>query len=353
MTRDELMADLASRLCLQMRRRELLPQDIARFVLQGVLGPGQLPASREALAEALAQEMAALTPDPREELTEQLSPAWCRLNLRRALAEGLSPGILSGLMTVLPDSSSLTTDDASAFLLTLPFFPRPGESGAPPWDAHHFPSHSDAYLARYGPAYRVIPSGFIPCLPAILELSRFLSSRRRVLVTLDGPCACGKTTLAGLLGEVFEAPVVHTDDFVVPHALKTPERLAIPGGNCDAERLSREVLLPWKEGVPAFVRPYDCHADAFLTAQPLPEGPLLILEGSYCNLPLLRQSADLRLFMEVPREIRRSRLERRESPASLLNFDRRWIPLENAYFSHYGLPDGDMLLLRPVTDTLP
>jgi len=353
MTRDTLMADLASRLHLQMSQRELLPQDIALFVLQGVLGPGHPCVSRAELAKALAQEMAALTPDPREELTEQLSPAWCRLNLRRALAEGLSSRILSGLMTALQVPSTLTLGDAAAFLRTLPAFSQPGGAGAFSWDAHHFPSHSEAYQVRYAPAYRVIPSGFIPCLPAILAISHHLSSLRRILVTLDGPCASGKTTLAHLLGEVFEAPVVHTDEFVVPHALKTPERLAIPGGNCDAERLSREVLLPWKQGAPALVRPYDCHADAFLPPQPLPEGPLLILEGSYCNLPLLRQSADLRLFMEVPREVRRSRLERRESPASLLNFDRRWIPLENAYFSHYGLPDGDMILLRPVTDPLP
>ena len=33
------------------------------------------------------------------------------------------------------------------------------------------------------------------------------------------------------LAEALGAAVVHTDDFVVPHAMKTKERLAIPGGN--------------------------------------------------------------------------------------------------------------------------
>ena len=61
---------------------------------------------------------------------------------------------------------------------------------------------------------------------------------RHPLVTIDGPCASGKTTLAEQLAEMLPAAVIHTDDYVVPHALKTAERLAIPGGNCDAERLA-------------------------------------------------------------------------------------------------------------------
>ena len=65
----------------------------------------------------------------------------------------------------------------------------------------------------------------------------------------------------------------------------------------------------------------------------------LILEGSYCNLPALRAYADLRLFVVTPEEIRNERLQKRESPESLLRFREKWIPLENAYFQAYGLPD--------------
>ena len=71
---------------------------------------------------------------------------------------------------------------------------------------------------------------------------------RRVLITLDGPCASGKTTLAGRLAKALHAAVLHTDHFVVPHERKTAERLRVPGGNCDWERLTSEVLIPWKGG---------------------------------------------------------------------------------------------------------
>ena len=70
----------------------------------------------------------------------------------------------------------------------------------------------------------------------------------RLLITIDGPCASGKTTLARELADALHAAVVHTDDFVIPHEQKTKERLAVPGGNCDDERLLNEVVEPWKSG---------------------------------------------------------------------------------------------------------
>lgn len=165
------------------------------------------------------------------------------------------------------------------------------------------------------------------------------------LVTIDGPCASGKTTLAEQLREKLpEAAVVHTDDFVIPHARKTPERLAVPGGNCDRERLVSEVILPWKQGLPVGVRRYDCKGDRILEAEPLGDCRILILEGSYCNLPEVRRYADVRIFLNTAPDVRRRRLEARETPESLRRFDDRWIPLENAYFDACGLPDEGCLL---------
>ena len=170
--------------------------------------------------------------------------------------------------------------------------------------------------------------------------------RKKLLVTLDGPCASGKTTLAGELAEVFGACVVHTDDYVVPHAQKTPERLSVPGGNCDAERLAGEVAAPWKQEIEVRYRRYDCRADRLLPEEELPDSPVLIIEGSYCNLPIIRQYADVRLFDGTPEEIRMARLKKRESEASFRMFMERWIPLENAYFEAYHLPDTECLVLE-------
>ena len=172
------------------------------------------------------------------------------------------------------------------------------------------------------------------------------SKAERLLVTIDGPCASGKTTFARGLSEAISAPVIHTDDFVVPHAKKTAERLALPGGNCDAERLVQEVLAPFQRGEPVRFHRYDCREDCLLPEEELPKGVrLLILEGSYCNLPVLRAYANLRLFMDTPEKIRMERLRKRETPESLRRFREMWIPLENAYFQAYHLPDGGCVIV--------
>ena len=175
-------------------------------------------------------------------------------------------------------------------------------------------------------------------------------SASRLLITLDGPCASGKTTLAGELAKALSARVLHTDDFVIPHAEKTKERLAVPGGNCDAERLVREVLAPWKRGAAVCFHRYDCQNRCMREAEELPECSTLILEGSYCNLPAIREYADLRLFMNTPPAIREMRLRERETEESLKRFEELWIPLENAYFEAYRLPDPGCVVVQDRTE---
>ena len=167
----------------------------------------------------------------------------------------------------------------------------------------------------------------------------------RVLITIDGPCGSGKSTLAAALAEKLSCPVVHMDDYVIPHAQKTPERLAIPGGNADQERLLAEVIRPWMAGEPASVRPYLCHEDRFGQAKPLPDSRVLILEGTYCNLPDIAAHAAVRLFLTIEPEEQQRRLLGRVGAERLTAFNARWIPLEQAYFAAFGLPDGGCIVL--------
>ncbi|MBO4231790.1 MAG: hypothetical protein J5862_00935, partial [Bacteroidales bacterium] len=106
-------------------------------------------------------------------------------------------------------------------------------------------------------------------------------------------------------------------------------------------------LAPFQKGEPVKFRRYDCRADRLLTEEELPKDMrILILEGSYCNLPSIRAYTGLRLFVDTPEEIRMERLRKRETPESLRRFRERWIPLENAYFQAYHLPEltDDLLL---------
>ena len=345
MTEERYINDMLS--CLRAerdRRPDMQAEDVVKFIFQGMLGAGHLLKSRASVEAYIEREMSRQVPDPQEPLTEALSPGWCRMNLRRAMAEGLTPRLIANLMMSEHPDTAFTRQEVCRVCAEYG-----RESGMPGIadaaerlkDLQWLPSHSEAYRERYRPAYRVIPASWEVLLPVICRIARAAAGESRTLVTIDGPCASGKTTLAERLAAVFGAAVVHTDDFVISHARKTAERLAIPGGNCDWERLTAESLAPWKAGQEAFVRRYDCHADRLLPPEPIPGGNLLILEGSYSGLPAIRALADVRLFADTPESIRLKRLQQRESPESLKMFMERWIPLENAYFMAYGLPDGE------------
>ncbi len=344
MNKEAFEREILNRLKAQcLRMPAMQPEDVIKFVFQAMLGMGHLLSTPEKVAQYIANEMAELRADPEEPLFEILSPAWCRMNLRRAMAASIQPQVMAGLMLTSGSELPLTRQDVYDCCRKMA---RSGEYGLKDdtaldaiLDEQWLPSHSIAYREKYHPNYRVISTNWISCTEAIQRIAEKGAGSKRLLITLDGPCASGKTTLARKLAQVFQGEVVHTDDFVIPHALKTPERLAVPGGNCDAERLAKEVVIPFKRGFPVRYRRYDCMKDDLLPEENLPDTRVLILEGSYCNLPPIQEYADVRLFLDAPWDVRETRLLARESAMSMQQFYDRWIPLENAYFEAYHLPD--------------
>ncbi|MCQ2457379.1 MAG: AAA family ATPase [Clostridia bacterium] len=326
------------------------PEDTVKFIFQSMLGVGHILSDRATVTRYIENEMAGLEANPEEPLFEVLSPAWCRLNLRRATAEHIQPSVIAGMMTASGFETRFSRKDAAdvfaRFAETKDQRFREPDLTDVLLNEEKLPSHSAVYHDRYHPAYRVVSTFWLRCITAVRAVADITAGTGRRMITIDGPCASGKTTLADRLAAVFDAAVVHTDDFVVPHAMKTKERLAVPGGNCDDERLAGEVAEPFKNGESVRYRRYDCAADRLLDEETLPDCRLLILEGCYCNLPSVRRYADLRLFVSAPEKTRMERLKKRETPESLRRFGEMWIPLENAYFSAFGLPDDGSFVIE-------
>ena len=351
MTREAFEQEILYRLKTQCLRSPAVQQeDAVKFVFQAMLGMGHLLSARKKITRHIAREMDEIAADPAEPMFEILSPAWCRLNLRRVKAAGIRPRVIAGLMLTsgceIPFTRQDVYDCCKRIARSDQCCLKDDRTLDAILDEDWLPSHSAAYRESCHPAYRVISADWIPLMKVIRSIAEKEAGSGRLLITLDGPCVSGKTTLARKLARVFLGEVVHTDDFVIPHALKTPERLAVPGGNCDAERLAKEVVIPFKNGAPVRYRKYDCRKDVLLPEEQLPDSRILILEGSYCNLPGIRDHADVRLFLDTPWEIREARLLARESAASMRQFRDRWIPLENAYFEAYRLPDEGVILIN-------
>ena len=85
------------------------------------------------------------------------------------------------------------------------------------------------------PARPPLPSPMTALEQMCAALSPLAGGGGRVLDALDGPCASGKTTLAGQAARQLAAPGPHGRLFLPP--ARPLARLAQPGGKCDWERV--------------------------------------------------------------------------------------------------------------------
>ena len=161
-----------------------------------------------------------------------------------------------------------------------------------------------------------------------------------LVLALDGRCGSGKTTLANALAAQFPGcTVLHTDDFYLPPARRSPDWAHTPCANMDLARLRDEALRPAYAGQPVQYRAYSCREGAYQPAQELPTQPLVILEGSYSHHPLLTGYETLRVFVTCSKEEQTRRLQEREGER-YANFAARWIPLEEGYFAKYQIAEN-------------
>lgn len=263
-----------------LKKPGLHEEDIVKLVFQGMLGVGHLLADEAVVTARINGEIAHLAVFPEEPLTEAVSSDYVRLNLRPAAATGIRPEWIARLM-MLSDPPRASREDAALTLERLcdeqVIRLDSTEWGARIRDQSWLPSHSESYRHAYSPAYRIISSRFVPVLQILIEAAQNSVQRERTLITIDGPCGTGKTTLARDLSLILQAPVVHTDDYVVPHGRKTPERLAQPGGNEDHERLAAEFAEPWALTGKAVTRRYLCMEDRLLDPETISGGAFAIL----------------------------------------------------------------------------
>ncbi len=179
---------------------------------------------------------------------------------------------------------------------------------------------------------RMIKTACADFIDVFSRIDTLLEEKQTVTVAIEGGSASGKTTLAGLLADVYECNVFHMDDFFLPQGRKTPERLNEPGGNVDYERFADDVASRLKIGSVFSYRPYDCKTGCFKDAVSVSPKALNIVEGVYSLHPALADIYDMKLFLKTDEDTQLARIRQRSGEAMLKRFVTEWIPLENIYF---------------------
>ena len=173
---------------------------------------------------------------------------------------------------------------------------------------------------------------------AAAHIRQLLDSQDTLIVAIEGSCTSGKSTLAAQLAEIFDCNVFHMDDFFLRPEQRTEERYGQIGGNVDYERFQNEVLTPLLTGKEFSYRPFDCKTFTLSDAIPVTPKKLNIIEGSYSMHPYFGDSYNLKILLTVDPETQRQRVLQR--PVFLHErFFTQWIPMENAYLTHFRIAE--------------
>ncbi|GAA4969342.1 hypothetical protein WHI96_27200 [Pseudonocardia tropica] len=198
----------------------------------------------------------------------------------------------------------------------------------------------------------------------IARLRRQLTAGHRPLfVGIDGRSGAGKSTVAARIAQAFREPgddtdsvtVVEGDEFYSGGSADTWDRRAAPEKVALVidwrrqrdvlERLRRDDVAKWQS--------FDWDSEDWdsdsvpLAAIPTiaRTAPVILLEGAYSCRPELHDLLDLRVLLEVPREIRRKRLIDREGDAFRSDWNARWAAAEDYYFDTVMPPERFDLVL--------
>jgi len=186
---------------------------------------------------------------------------------------------------------------------------------------------------------------FASVVEALEQLDRE-KENERILVSLDGRCASGKSTLGIYLQELFEANLFHMDDFFLQPHQRTPERMAEVGGNVDYERFQAEVLEPVKNGERVFYRRFDCKTMTMTEGRQVEPKRINIIEGSYSRNPYFGEVYDLAVFTDIDEENQIKNIRARNGEEKLETFRKLWIPKEEAYFEKYQIKERSDIVVE-------
>lgn len=169
------------------------------------------------------------------------------------------------------------------------------------------------------------------------KIDQICRQKGHVTIAIDGRCGSGKTTLANKLKEYLNCHIFHMDDFYLQVYQRTKERYNEPGGNVDRERFKKEVLEPLNNQQDVLYRPFDCSSMSISEGTVYPYKPINIIEGSYSCHPELIDDYDLTIFVDIDESLRHKRIEERNGKEALNMFVKKWIPLEEKYFSCFDI----------------
>ena len=335
----------------------IMPQDIAKACYQAALGAEHLLSDVSAAKKYFDAEFEA-TGERDFQLFERLSDDVCRVDLGAWKATGMPQEWLFNMFVSTASIKHYGKEKLEEYIacaqdllceVEVGFSLKEWSDFIEEYRAAGLPAihHSNKYRESEKPAYRIIDSRFLDCLPVLLAASKIENNNDGFsrVIAIDGRAASGKSTLADKLSCIIDAGVVRMDDFFLPMDLRTLQRLSEAGGNLHYERFIEEVIPCVAKRCAFSYRVFDCSQMAICGERRISESEWRIVEGSYSHHPRFGDYADLKVFCSVSEEEQMRRILGRNGEKMWLRFKNEWIPMEEKYFDSFDIKDSASVLI--------
>lgn len=178
-------------------------------------------------------------------------------------------------------------------------------------------------------------------------------SNKVYVIGVDGLGGAGKSTLVNSLklqlqNENYYSYVLHIDDFIYPkhirYDLTKEEWYCYYNVQWRYDYLVKEILFPIKSGEinDKQIEIYNRDNDEYFTQRVnLVHGSVLILEGIFLQRKELKDYLDSIIYLDVPQEVRLSRVLARDGYIGGLEdikrkYEKRYFPAEEKYILEYS-----------------
>ena len=143
----------------------------------------------------------------------------------------------------------------------------------------------------------------------LFNIIESMLKKDRVIISIEGGSASGKSTLASILEEKYDCTVIHMDDFFLRPEQRSKDRLEEVGGNIDKERFYEEVVKPLKSNEDFSYQKFDCSKMSLGEIVNVNLKRLVVIEGVYSMHPYFGKYYNLSVFLDIKEEYQKNNQE--------------------------------------------
>ena len=333
----------------ELNKKGVAPEDVVKLCYQAAFGAEHLIVDSEGVRKYFFDEFSN-TAESDCPLYEQISENFVRVNLGAWKKRGLSPEYLVRLFVMKSSAPHKGEEDFYRYIsLSKKILSKEQNEALDNYFEDYIKgglravSHSARYKKENSPSYRLIDvykARLIPILEKITE-----NKNEKCILAIDGRAASGKTTAADILSFVTGADVIRMDDFFLPISLRSPERYEEAGGNIHYERFKDEIVDKIPKANEISYGKFDCSVMDITGNIIVKTNRLLIIEGVYSHHPYFGNYADIKVFFDIDSNAQIKRIIKRNGSEMAKRFENVWIPLEEKYYSEFGIKESADIVL--------